>query len=113
MAVALACLLATGLSGCGDKKKSADPPAPTASTSPSPPAAPISCEQVAKHVATAVMAEPKDAPIEGNRHRAPDETVAYNLALKRCQRSQFSQQHMQCVLAGKTSADFVACQLPP
>ena len=70
------------------------------------------CDQVAAHVATITMAEPKDAPMENDRLRPPDVGVARANARTRCTRAKFSQEHMRCVMAGKSRADFVACKLP-
>ena len=125
--------------GCADKTP-ASPPAPEAeSAAPAAPAAadkaqanqsvkpgprpapevqksPIegdpTCEVMAKHVAHVTMSKKADPALTGNRKVPKDEGVAYTTAVKRCRQARFTVAHRQCVLAGKSREDFIACNLP-
>lgn len=103
---AVAVLIALTLAACsGDKKSKPEPAVADDGRT-------YTCEDVGAHVAAITMAEPQDAPVGGNRMRPPDQDIARANARARCERAQFTQAHMRCVMAGKSRDDFLACNLP-
>lgn len=106
---AVAVLIALTLAACsGDKKSKPEPEATPAADD----GRTYTCEEVGAHVAAITMAEPQDTPVGGNRMRPPDQDIARANAKARCERAQFTQAHMRCVMAGASRDDFLACNLP-